>query len=154
FIKDDSVFPTAEAFDAMAKRAHPKTTRKIASNVVANDDLMSAKHKEIRARILSLQAGDPDSGAKLDGLLAEMDRDYDSYPTDLKFGDGQLSPLRVYKSFVWRMVPDARQARATQEVLLNQIRGFVAKMEIYFPDPQWQAGFRFITEAYGDREQF
>ncbi len=132
---------TDEGFEKDMKAATERAKRTIASEPEASENMMSKELKDFRKEFLAVQ-----NSAQLDALLEKLDRNYDSYPNDLKFLAAQLIPLKTLRGIVWKMVPLFSKAKFTQSALASMVQQLASAQRVFFPTPQWRSGFEYLTE--------
>jgi hypothetical protein len=106
---------------------------------------MSAEMKLFREKFLKAKTGED-----LDKLLVEADKNYESYPADLKFIVAQLAPLRVFRGIIWKLIPTVEVSKIVHSAILTQVKNMAVNMKIFLPTDQWQAGFDYITQPFVD----
>lgn len=96
----------------------------------------------------------------LDDLLkdAESDAVYKSYEDtpDAQFLITILAPLRAYRGIFYRLRPMLRQTEGgilrssgvANSMMVTLARQIAGGTTVYFPQPQWTAGFKYISEPF------
>jgi len=143
-----SDFPTAsKANDEKSARAmkEQETRRKVASDLDQEffENKMSAPMKKFREEFLKVKTAD-----QLDALLVEANKNYDSYPADLKFIVAQVLPLRALRGIVWRLIPTVEDTKIAHSLILTQVKSIAVNMKLLLPTEQWQAGFDYVTQPF------
>ncbi|OUR93688.1 hypothetical protein A9Q84_19690 [Halobacteriovorax marinus] len=124
-------------------KAKKRGRRSISSKVEVDDSRLSKEFKSFRKTYLSIK--DP---IELEKQLRHIDKNYDSYPDDLKLVAAILTPMLEMKSFAYRMYPLLKREKVTHSVLLTRVYRFASFMSVNLPTDQWDAGFRFMSEPF------
>ncbi len=151
-IEKVSVYPwmTKEDLTKSKKAARTRAKRKIASLNDISEEAMSEKFRDFRDQFLKITKKE-----EIEMFLNKMDKEYDSYPDDLKFFAAQMIPFRAFKSFSYKMYPLLRKEKITHSMIVSRVLDFASFMRINLPTEQWDAGFRFASEPFtADQERF
>lgn len=141
---------TEQQFTSLKKEASERGKRSISSAIELNDDMMSPELRKFRERFLAIH-----SAGELDGLLNQLDQQYDSFPDDLKLLAANLVPLRAFRSFLYRSIPLVSRAKVTHSLLLSVVQETAQMQQIFLPTDQWKAGFDYVTQPFSaDEKEF
>ncbi|WP_413289275.1 hypothetical protein [Bdellovibrio sp. HCB337] len=119
--------------------------RKVASDMDQEffEGKMSKEMKAFRELFLKVKTAE-----ELDKLLAEADKNFDSYPADLQFIVAQAVPLRAFRGIVWKLIPTVEDSKTAHSLILTQVKNMAVNMKIFLPTEQWQAGFDYVSQPY------
>jgi hypothetical protein len=92
--------------------------------------------------------------ADIDTILDQVEREYASYPADVKFIATQLLPLRLFKGFTYRFRPLVEKYRADHSASLFSLRETASFLNVFFPTNQWKAGFDYVTTPAANSTQW
>lgn len=84
----------------------------------------------------------------LDQFLAKLDREYDTYPTDLKLFAAMAIPLRSLRGVIWRMIPYVKDTPAAHSFLLSGVQQWAASMKVYFPSRESGVAFDYVSQPF------
>lgn len=139
FAQADYKWYGGDDFKKMMKDAARQSSRKPATAG------MSPQYKHLVATILGIT-----STEQLDGLLDKIDKEYDTYPDDMKFVVAQLVPLKVYRGWLYRLRPMVQKAKITDSVLVTFARQTAAAVTYLMPDAHVQTIWDYVAEPYKD----
>ena len=123
------------------KRVSDKSaSRKISAASYGEGDL-SEKFKDFRKEFLECKTADC-----LQGLLDKSEREYETYPADLKFFVAQFQMLRPFRGIVFRLRPIFENFnQSVHSMAVTILRTLASTMRVYLPTDQWEAGFKYVT---------
>ena len=126
-------------------KVRERVKRNVASSRVVNETMMSAEMTKFRDKILAIKKAE-----EIDPLLVELEKNYETYPADLKFVAAHLIPLKSFKSLIWRMTPMVEKPKIAHSYLLTVVQRWAEGMKVFMPREHWDAGFAYITEPFVD----
>ncbi len=101
---------------------------------------LSPKLNEIRDKFMQIK--NPNN---IRTFLDELDRDYNTFPDEVKYIAAQLQILRPFDGIVFRLSNLFEENKVTHSYILSFVSATVAKMEVFFPSDQWEALFKYLT---------
>ncbi len=137
----DLRIPTDSEYQAMIKNAKSSPQRSIAADETLSDSMMSSELQNFINKILAIKTAD-----ELSDLLNKADKDYETYPADLKFYVAQIVPLKAYRGWFYRMRPMLKKSKISHSVLITTAKQLAAARAMYLPEKHWEAAFKFISE--------
>lgn len=138
----DTEFATAH------KEAIDRAGRKIAS-VQDFEKRLSKEYKEFRKVFLNLK-----DVKEIDPLIAKLEKEYDSYPTDLKLAAAQIIPLKHFKGMIYRVRGVVEKSKMLHSQLLTGVMNLANNVETYFPDQEAGVLFDYAALPYDGVVQF
>ncbi len=110
---------------------------------------MSPKLREIRDNYFSVQNSD-----ELAKMLAKLDADYDSLPSDAKFFAAQIIPAQAFRGFVYRSRQVfEKRARGVHSAVLTMAKNTATNLRIYLPFEHMTAVEEYFMAPYFDKGQ-
>jgi hypothetical protein len=141
---------TSKELQKSKKMAVKRGKRKIASENTISEDAMSEEFRKFRDKFLTIIKKE-----EVEEHLLSLNKNYDSYPDDLKFFAAQMIPFLTFKSMAYRLYPLVKKEKIAHSVVLTRVLNFASFMRINLPTTQWEAGFRFASEPFtGDQDRF
>jgi hypothetical protein len=84
--------------------------------------------------------------AEVDAFLINISKNFDSYPSEVKFVAAQMKLLKPLEAIVYRAEPLFRGSKATHSVALTAVQQAASTLRTYLPTAQWQAVFEYVTQ--------
>ena len=148
-VQDDFDFPAGIkrvsnlADHVTAAKNESEPGRKLASNSKdLNERSLSEEFKKFRdEKILKIKTPE-----QLDALIAEVDRDYDTYSEDKKIVAIGISALKPVRGFLYRARPFVEKTSALHSAVLSEVRKNFSLIHTLLPAPQWTALLIFAAE--------
>ncbi len=145
FIPEKLNFPVWNEEEIVMKLKASEKKRKPANSAnVIDQSMMSKELIAMQARIHSLKTSEA-----MDSLLDELDKNYDSYPNDLKFYVTQIMPVKAFRGLFYRLRPlfDGK-SNFVHSQILTSAKSFATKVQIYLPTDYAEAGFQYISSPF------
>ena len=161
--------------------AKKNVQRKLASNQNLTDDAMSLEMKAFRAVLIGVknqetkkyiesymkkkqlkscapirlisQEGGLQTKQEVHQCIEFLDKNYNTFPNDLKLLAAQLVVLKSFRSIAYKMFPLISKEKVTHSILVTRIFKLASFMKINLPTAQWEAGFRYLTEPLFSEEK-
>lgn len=112
-----------------------------------SENSLSADFKDrFRSEWLKVKNAD-----QLEALLLKSEKEYDTYPSDVKYYLSQIHTMIPLRGIVWRLRPlfEKRSgflgSNTTHVTAVQFVREMAANMKMFTPTEQWEAGFEFLT---------
>jgi hypothetical protein len=90
------------------------------------------------------------SADDLHRILVEMDRNFDTYSTDLKYFATHAVLLLPLRSIAFRLRPVLEENKAVHSSAVSALKSLAAALRIYLPQEHWKAGFEYVTAPSTD----
>lgn len=137
-------FPAWSEDDAIMKMKASEKKRKPANSAMIDDSLMSKELKAIQVRIHAVK-----SSEGMETLLTELDKNYESYPSDVKFYITQIMPVRAFRGLFYRLKPlfDGK-SNFVHSQILTTAKSMATRVQLYLPYEYADAGFEYISAPY------
>lgn len=137
-------FVTWSQEDAAVLMKSSEKKRKPANASVIDESMMSKELKAIEARVHATKTSEG-----MDALLTELDKNYDSYPTDVKFYITQIMPIKAFRGFFYRLKPlfDGKSNFIHSQVL-TIAKNLSTKSQVFLPYDHAQAGYEYIATPF------
>ncbi len=131
-----------ESVGAQVKKSESK--RKPSSELNIDDSMMSKELKEIISKLHKVKTSE-----EYDEMLTLLDKNYDSYPTDVKFYLTQILPLKPLRGIVYRLRP---MFEKKSNFLHSEVVTFVKKItnssKVLLPFDYVNAGTEYLVSPY------
>lgn len=137
-------FPAWSEDDAIMKMKASEKKRKPANSAMIDDSMMSKELKAIQVKIHAVQ-----SSEGMETLLTELDKNYESYPTDVKFYITQIMPIRAFRGLFYRLKPlfDGK-SNFVHSQILTTAKSMATRVQLYLPYDYADAGFEYISTPF------
>ncbi|MBC7427581.1 MAG: hypothetical protein H7336_03150, partial [Bacteriovorax sp.] len=130
--------------EAVVQMKSSEKKRRPANSSMVDDSMMSKELKAIEARVHATKTSEG-----MDVLLTELDKNYESYPTDVKFYITQIMPTKAFRGFFYRLKPlfDGK-SNFVHSQILTAAKKISTKAQVFLPYDHADAGFEFISSPY------
>ncbi|MBC7714151.1 MAG: hypothetical protein H7177_12480 [Rhizobacter sp.] len=130
--------------EAAVQMKSSEKKRKPANSSMIDESMMSKELKAIEARVHATK-----SSEGWDVLLTELDKNYESYPTDVKFYITQIMPTKAFRGFFFRLKPlfDGK-SNFVHSQILTTAKKLSTRAQVFLPYDHAEAGFEFISSPY------
>ncbi len=130
--------------DAAVKMKSSEKKRKPANSSMIDESMMTKELKAIQARVHGIK-----NSEDMDALLTELDKNYDSYPTDVKFYITQIMPAKAFRGIFYRLKPlfDGK-SNFVHSQILTTAKAMATRAQVFLPYEHAQAGYEYIASPY------
>jgi hypothetical protein len=145
FVPEKFNFPVWNEEEIVMKLKASEKKRKPANSAsIIDQSMMSKELKDMQARIHGLKTSEG-----MDSLLTELDKNYDSYPTDLKFYVTQVMPVKAFRGLFYRLKPlfDGKSNYVHSQILTTA-KSMATKVQVFLPYEYADAGFQFVSTPF------
>ena len=145
FIPEKLNFPAWNEEEIVMKLKASEKKRKPANSAnVIDQSMMSKELVSIQSRIHKLKTSED-----MDVLLEELDKNYESYPSDLKFYVTQIMPVKAFRGLFYRLKPlfDGR-SNFVHSQILTTAKSMATRVQVFLPTDYADAGFQYISTPY------
>ncbi len=107
---------------------------------------LSSDHQK---QLLQLKAGQSDQQRDFTTELDQLIIKYESLksaPNDLKFAIANLSILRAFRGYVWRLIPTVKNSKAVQSALITQVKFTINSISAFIPSGNSSLVMAYLTE--------
>ena len=130
--------------DAAVLMKSSEKKRRPANASMIDESMMSKELKAIEARVHAVKTSEG-----MDALMTELDKNYDSYPTDVKYYITQIMPTKAFRGFFYRLKPlfDGK-SNFVHSQILTTAKSLATKSQVFLPYDSAQAGYEYIATPF------
>lgn len=144
FSAEKFAFQTWSEEDAALKMKSSEKKRKPANSSMIDDSMMSKELKAIQARVHAVKTSEA-----METLLNDLDKNYESYPTDVKFYITQIMPAKAFRGIFYRLKPlfDGK-SNFVHSQILTTAKAMATRAQVFLPYEHAQAGYEYIASPF------
>jgi hypothetical protein len=144
FIQEKFTFQPWNQEEAAVKMKASEKKRRPANSSMIDESMMSKELKAIEARVHTAKTSE-----SMDAILVELDKNYDSYPTDVKFYIAQVMPVKAFRGFFYRLKPlFDRKSKFVHSQILTTAKSMATKAQVFLPYDHAEAGYEYISTPF------
>lgn len=144
FSPEKFAFQTWSEEDAAVKMKSSEKKRKPANSSMIDESMMTKELKAVQARVHAVKTSED-----MDALLNDLDKNYDTYPTDVKFYITQIMPVKAFRGIFYRLKPlfDGK-SNFVHSQILTTAKSMATRVQVFLPYEHAQAGYEYIASPY------
>lgn len=146
FTPEKFTFQAWSEEDAAVKMKSSEKKRRPANSSMIDDSMMSKELKAIQTRLHGIKTSEA-----MEAFLDELDKNYESYPTDVKFYITQVMPTKAFRGFFYRLKPlfDGKSNYVHSQIITTA-KSMATRVKVFLPYEHVQAGYEYVSSPYVD----
>lgn len=122
--------------------------RKPANSSMLDESMMSKELRAIENKLHSIKTSE-----QMDAFLSELDKNYDSQPTDVKFYITQVLPTQAFRGMFFRLKTlfDGKSNFVHSQVITTA-KSLATRTRVFLPYDHADAGYEYVSSPYLEKD--
>ncbi|MBY0412647.1 MAG: hypothetical protein K2Q18_00705, partial [Bdellovibrionales bacterium] len=144
FSAEKYTLPSVNEEEAATWMKASEKKRKPANSSMIDESMMSKELKAARAHLYTIKTSEA-----MEAFLNDLDKNYDSSPTDLKFYITQMMPTKAFRGIFYRLKPLFEgKSNFVHSQILTTAKGISTRTNVFLPYDHAEAGFEYVSSPY------